>query len=239
MTVCVAAMAEDRKKLVVAADNMFTHGVGTGIQYQREDASHKKIVWLNDSVCVLTAGAHLVINPVVTEAKSQVKATTTPERAAEIVRQSLEKFYLEKIEQEVLKPNGIDWNIFRTKQKDLNESFFTQVFEAIKNFNLDVNLIVAGYNSQASTCYIAVVTGNGALIDHSTGGFTANGSGGEIARFSVLVSPYNDKMSVAEVEEIVKKSVVDAQKAPGVGSLGEIFTIPKTPPTNPTPAGSK
>jgi 20S proteasome alpha/beta subunit len=227
MTVCVAAIADNGKKLVLAADNMLTIGIGTSIQYQRENKDHKKIVRLNDNVCALVAGALHVMNPVIETAKNEIKQNTSPLKVANILRESLQKFYLQKIEEEILKTVGINWDFFKNNQNKMDPEIVKDLYNKIKNFVLDINIIVAGYDSQSNNCYLGVVGSNGYLIDNTLSGFVTNGSGGDLAKFSLILSDYTQSLSVDRVSEIVKKSVSDAKRSPGVGELGDFIILPK------------
>lgn len=226
MTVCVAAIADGGKKLVLAADNMLTMGIGGSIQYQSENVDHKKVVKLNDNVYALFAGALHVMSPLVNFAKDNIKNNTPPLKVAEKIREELQRFALQKIEEEILKPAGLSWDIYRNKQKDLNPEIVQDMHRRITSFGLDVNIIIAGYDAQAQQPYIAEVSGSGVLIDRTLEGFYTNGSGGQLARFSLILSNYSQSADLPRVETLVKKAVADAQRAPGVGTLGDFIVIP-------------
>ncbi|MGE5297900.1 MAG: hypothetical protein ACM3KM_01930 [Acidobacteriaceae bacterium] len=227
MTVCVAALADNGKKIVIATDNMATIAIGQTIQYQREDKDSKKLFQLNENVYALTAGALHVINPVIKKAKEEIKTHTTPTKCATIIRESLEKFYLQKTEEELLKRYNIDWDFYRNKQALLGEEVRKDLFNKINNWNLDINIIVVGYDSSNKECYLGVVLANGYLMDKSLENFVTNGSGGELAKFSLILSDYNKSMTVEQVEELVRKAIKDAKKSPGVGDLSELKVIPE------------
>jgi len=192
MTVCIAAIAEEGKKLILAADNMMTHIVGNNVQYQREDPDYKKIIKLNNNVYALAAGVLHVISPVIAAVIPDVKSTSTPQEVAEILRAKLQDFYIKKAEEEILKPLLINLQIFREQQRGLSDTLLSQVLTKLGNFNLDINIVIAGINQQTGNAYIGMVAGNGFLLDKTLDGAVTNGSGGELARFSILLSDYKN-----------------------------------------------
>lgn len=226
MTVCVAALAENGKKLVVASDNMVTLGIGTTIQYQKEDRDHKKIVRLNDHVFALTAGTLHIISPIIKLAKESIDRNTKSESAAEIIRESVQKFCLNKIEEEILKKVGFDWDYYKNKQNQLNPDIVKDLYNKISNFSVNVSIIVAGVDGDVP--YLGLISGNSVLFDKTLESFLTNGGGGDLAKFSLIINDYSKSLSLSKVEEIVRKAISDAQKSPGVGELGEILTVPST-----------
>jgi 20S proteasome alpha/beta subunit len=227
MTVCIAAIAENGKKMVLATDNMITTGIGTSIQYQKENKDHKKIVQLNDHVYVLVAGALHVMNPVIVMTKEEIKPNTSPVKAANIVRENLQKFYLQKTEEEILRRININWDFFKNHQKEMDSEIIKDLYTKINNFNLDINIIIAGYDEQNHNPYLGMAIGNGYLFDNTLNGFVTNGSGGDLAKFSLTLSDYAQSLSVDKVQNLVEKAIIDAKKTPGVGDLGDLIIIPK------------
>jgi 20S proteasome alpha/beta subunit len=226
MTVCIAAIAEKGNKVVLAADNMLTIGIGNSIQFQKENNDHKKIVKLNENVYALFAGSLNIMNPLLGWARENIKHNFNPQRAAEKMREGLEVFVHQKIEEEILKKAGLSWDLYRNKQKELNTDLVKDLYGKINGVNLDVNIMVAGYDAQNKQCYLSNILGNCSMVDNTLQGFMTNGSGGDLAKFSMILSDYTQSLSVERVEELVKKAVIDAKKSPGVGELGDIIVIP-------------
>lgn len=227
MTVCVAALAENGKKIVLGADNMLTIGIGTSIKYQKEDKDHKKIIKLNNNTYALFAGALHVMAPLLVYAKENIKDNNSPNKAAEKLREGLKQFALTKIEEEILEKVGFNWDIFKNKQQTLNSDIVKDLYNKINNFNLDVEIIIAGFDTQSQHSYLGVLSGNGFLVDHTLDGFLTSGSGGDLAKFSLIFSNFAQSLSVEKVKELVEKALNDAKKSPGVGDLGDLTIIPE------------
>ena len=91
MTVCVAAIAENGKKMVLASDNMLTVAIGTSIQYQQEDTDHKKIYELNTNVFALTAGATSIADMVISEARGKITQGQKPATVSSVLENADKK----------------------------------------------------------------------------------------------------------------------------------------------------
>ena len=101
------------------------------------------------------------------------------------------------------------------------------MYGKINNFNLDINIIIAGYYAESQQCYLGIVAGNGFLIDNTLQGFVTNGSGGDLAKFSLILNNYKQSLPANEVERLVRNAMADAKKSPGVGELDDLFIIPE------------
>lgn len=54
MTICIAALAENNKKLVLAADQMITASIPFAYQFETDNV--KKIYEVTDNAIIMTAG---------------------------------------------------------------------------------------------------------------------------------------------------------------------------------------
>jgi hypothetical protein len=226
MTACISAIAEDGKKVIVAADDMLTHNVvAGGPAVQRLDQGHDKTLKVNDRVYALAAGANHVIHPVFADIALKVSATTTPQEAAEIARVSLRTFYLQKVAEEILMTYNLTWDTFGQANPSIVP--IAQIQQAINGFNLDIAIIVAGVD-QTESAYVSVVSGQGALLDRTSDGVVAVGSGGHLASVSMILSDYQKSKTVKEITKMVKKAMKDAKRTPGVGNLAKLEVLPLT-----------
>ena len=146
MTVCIAAIAESGKRLILAADNMINIPIGNTINFQKEDKNHKKIYRLNENVYALAAGALHTITPVMRETEKAMGPKSSPLDVANIMRRKLQDFYLQKTEEEVLMKVNYTWDFFKNKQQQINQIILNDLYEKINKFNLDIQVIVAGYS---------------------------------------------------------------------------------------------
>jgi hypothetical protein len=224
MTACIAAISDNGKKLVIAVDNMLTHNAGVPVQ--RTDAAHEKMVQLtDDGIYAMAAGANLVIHPVIDEVL-QKRPVGSPKEVAEIVRTTLQEFYLRKVEEEILKIFNLDWPTFTQSQSQLSPQVLNDIHSRIQNFSLDINIIVAGIDQGTGEAHVSVISGNGISLDRTSDGVISIGSGGTLAAVSMILSNYTKNQTASAVEKLVKKAMKDAKRTPGVGDLGKLVTLP-------------
>jgi hypothetical protein len=166
---------------------------------------------------------------VITASIPEIKPNSSPQEVAEIIRGKLQDFYIKKAEEEVLKPMLITLDLFRGQQRQLSDTLLNQILMKLGNFNLDVNIVVAGINQQSGTSFLGMVQGNGVLLDKTMDCAVTNGSGGDLARFSILLSNYSKNLNTDEVGKIVKDALIASKKSPGVGDLGDFVILPASP----------
>ena len=85
----------------------------------------------------------------------------------------------------------------------------------ILNVNLQVELIVAGHNSE--DCYIFSISHPGVLLPHNQIGYACVGIGAPHAIYSLIDSEYKKSYDVKKVDELVTKAKERSEKAPSVG----------------------
>lgn len=227
MTVCVAAITDNGKKLILAADNMLTVSIGGTMQYEKEDAEHKKIYQLNSQTWALGAGTTNFIDSIIKEAKKDIGVNQKPVNVADKVKLSYQKFYLGMAEDSVLKKHGLNWDAFNKDQKNLDPQTVKNINDELNGIKPDVLIIVAGYSKEDDNeCYLGTVGGY-TLVDRTIEGFCTVGNGGDFAKYSLLLSDYSKTLPIEKAEELVKKAIKDAARSPGVGQLGDYFVVPK------------
>lgn len=78
MTVCVGAMCEEGKAVVVAADKMVTFGAPMNLQM--EPSALRKITKINDESVVLFSGSVPDSEEIITATKKQLKVSGSSRR---------------------------------------------------------------------------------------------------------------------------------------------------------------
>lgn len=232
MTVCVAAIANGGSEIIVAADNMVTLVVGQSIQYQKEDNNHKKIWNILPGIYALFSGALHIQEPLLRLSLGKIRPNSSPFEVATILRSSLQEFYLQKCEEEILLRLNLTWKAFIEKQQQLSPEFVRDLLQKINGFILDIQVIIAGFDSNSGQPFLGLVVGNGILFEKTLEGWLTSGGGGELAKFSLILHDYTISLSAEKAESLVRQAVSDAKRSPGVGDLGEVIIIPK--PTSQT-----
>ena len=141
MTVCIAAICEERKSLVLAADQMATMS-----HVVREQEGSHKILEISDKIYMLTAGDAIAAKTVFTEVFEQVDKIKTVEDAVELAKQAYINVHLTRAQSLVLVPRGLNFDNYNASQRNLDPNIVSLIDQSLAQFRLDVLLIIAGIN---------------------------------------------------------------------------------------------
>lgn len=223
MTVCIAAIAENGKKLVLAADDMITQ---EPFSIKKEATHIKKIIPLTKEIRVLIAGWTTFGENIVQNAKNEhreIKDGISIKKAADLVKIEYDKFRESWLENLIIKPKGFSsLKEYHSLRGEKVNSLTTAIDHALTTNIFDVQLIIAGVLDGKAELYLI----NNFLPVHSSvpNGFFTTGSGGQHAAYVMTDMDYAPALSIEEVEEIVKKAKEKSEKTTGVGK-GMLFEI--------------
>jgi len=225
MTVCIAALSDKGQKVVLVSDQMITANIPIPYQYETDDVS--KIYSVTDFSVVMTAGNALFANEIVTSSINRVAATnpTTVQQVADIVREEYVLFRRKIIIRDCLEPRGLDLNSYIANQQRLNIGIVQEIENKLTNFNIGVDIIVAGNNE--AECHIFSVLHPGQLISNDAIGYACVGIGAPHALYHLIGSDYKKSQSLTVVEKLATEAKEKSEKAPGVGHQTKKVILPK------------
>lgn len=227
MTVCIACLAEDGKKVIAGTDTMMTYPIGTGVTYQIENNAHDKLQMVTKDVAIMGAGNTDVIKVILDDAQRSIGEKDRPVEIAEKIRKSYEKHLKEKQEREVLLPAGLNWDYYLKHQNQLQPLIAKDIHDKLQALSVGSEVVVAGFDRTSNTAYVGVIAAPGATIyDRNSLGIGLAGNGFSIANLFLAKAKYNKSMSEAEVEKLVKEAITEAGHAPGVGGIGKVVSLP-------------
>ena len=227
MTVCIAALYENRKGVVLATDQMVTANFPIGYEFEHQEIT--KIVPMDGdcSIYALAAGDVLLGTEILDFAKMQIQQqqrTVTATETAEIVRSVYQQVRLRNIAQRELEPRGLDLDSYYNRHQGLAPQVLQMVDQAMSQTNVGVEFIIAGPGENGYT--IHTVVNPGVTADHTPIGYWAIGSGAPHAMYFLIEASYNRSLSKEEVERLVCKAKTRSEVAPGVGAATQIETTP-------------
>ena len=222
MTICIAALAEDGRSVVVAVDQMITANIP--ISYQFETLNVKKIYDLpGKNAVVLTAGnaiyAFEIMEILMRKVQSE-NSIESIEQIAEEARKIYQDIRRKHVIERFIQPRGLSLSSYLTNQKTLHEGVVNEIEKALQNFNIDVELIIAGANKDL--CHIYNVSHPGVSDCHDPVGYVCVGSGAPHAMYNLIGSTYKKSDEINKVKRLVKAAKKKSEVAPGVGK--ETFT---------------
>src|SRR5580658_3126479 len=109
MTVCIGAVCDNGKAIVVAADRMMTYGAPMNLQVE---TSVKKIVSVTESVVILFSGGLADGEDIIARTKSKIYShKRTVQEISEATALSYQEVKRRRVEDTILKPFlGIDFS---------------------------------------------------------------------------------------------------------------------------------
>ena len=219
MTICIAALCDGGKSLVVAADKEMT-AAGLSLKFSHDE---KKIDMLTEKCVVLSAGDALVAAEVTQRTKDKVKKEMSVQKISETMKDTYIQAHLERVESVVLKPLGYTWQEFKDKgSTQLPLSIYQNVHQLIFGFGLNVSeFLVSGLDENGAhifRVFYAGVNGGNWIEWCDKLGYRAIGTGCPHAYSLFAMSHQHRGMSVDDTLFNVYCAKKSAELAPGVGS---------------------
>lgn len=215
MTVCIAALCEDGKEVVLASDQMTTAHFPIGYEFENDEV--EKIVSIRDGIFVLVAGDVLFAHEVIEKAKFQLEDAKQVKvsKATEEIRKAYQDVRLTQVIQAQIESRGMDLTTYYASQQSLNPGLVQMIDQALVSHDPTVVFLIAGKEKSGSHIYS--VHNPGVAFCHDPIGFAAVGSGGPHATYSMIENDYKKSKSLEEVKVIVEKAKQRSEVAPGVG----------------------
>ena len=214
MTVCIAAICESGKAMVLAADAMIT---GEDLMIEYEFAASKLKQLTKNCVVAAAGNANLETDLIrmVRQAISELKAPSR-DKVIEKTRQTYRALRERAIEDQILLPKGIESMAkFYDTQKSMLEVVAKAAYKEIEEFDLELDLIIASVDSDG--VHITVVEDPGVATTWDDLSYHAIGSGYTHADTTLIIQDYDASCSLPEALLSVYTAKKAAEKAPGVG----------------------
>lgn len=227
MTVCIAALADSSKKLVVASDRMTTSTIG-GIEYEWEAEDVQKIFPITGfNGAVLMAGADSYGRTIIQSSLKSLeeKKPKKLEEAVEIFRSEYQKFRLNNFIHSVLESKGMTLGDYYNLHAKLANDLRVFIDNQLAQWNAFTELIIAGQDS-GEDFHIYTVSNPGVVLNHDSNGYICVGKGGPHAMYFLIGSGYKKSLRTEEVKQFVLDGKQKSEKAPGVGKLTDCRTFP-------------
>lgn len=233
MTVCVAALAEDAKAIVLVSDKALTVGASTlRPALQGEAMGVEKMLPVGSSGWnALIAGDSTAAERVVSRACNNIDADTSVAGSHETMMDCMKRAYQavweESLEDSVLRPRLLSKDDIVKRSKELQylgDELGRDAYEAVRKFSLGTTLLVCGFDS-AGKGHIFTVSNPGQSDSHEINGFWAIGIGAETAISRLLwnQADRNDSLHVAVYQALEAKGY--AEMVQGVGFFSDLWVM--------------
>jgi hypothetical protein len=229
MTICIAACCEGGNHIVTAADRMFTVGPPLNVEFE---PPLTKIETMATACVGMGAGNGLFVSEILRRARAAYQNTpgTPVDHIAATVKDVYTSYRDEKIEETIIRPTlGPDFVSFRNRGGTLpaylqpQPGIFQQLVVQSNQFNLGVDIIVAGIDAAGSHLYYVGNPGSFFVFDKI--GYNAIGSGATHVAIKFALDLQHAKTSLHDTLLSVYSAKKSAEVAPGVGQETEIKVI--------------
>ena len=228
MTVCIAAVCEGGKQLVVGADQMVTISAPLNVEF---DPPLSKIESMGTSSVALGAGNTLYVAEILRQARDEYQNVQSPvPQIADAVCKVYKRYRDEKAEELViLPPLGLDFLNFRLRGGTLpaylqpQPGIYQQLTVMASRWNLGVDIIVAGIDQNGSHMYWVGNPGTSVCFDKI--GYNAVGTGATHVAIKLALELQHPNSSLAETMLSVYGAKKASEVAPGVGQETEIKVV--------------
>lgn len=218
MTVCIAAKADDGKKIILAADQMATMQHIT-----REAEGSHKIRKITEKIYILLAGNGILGNEIIKKVLAQRDSISTIEECATKTQEAFIAQRLALAEQQVLFTRGMTLRDFNANQTNLQSNIAAMIDQQLQGFGLDVIMLVAGIDPDGMARIYEV--SNPGITAEMPGDFAAEGSGGTHATNSLLAREYKKEIEEKKAAYLVYEAKARSEVAPGVGIMTDMIII--------------
>jgi 20S proteasome alpha/beta subunit len=222
MTVCIGALCNNGETVIIASDRMVT-GNYPPVEFEH---TKQKTYQITKQCVMLTAGDALkpieIILPIKGALFNQKK--TTIEFITEKTKELYQKLRAEMAENLYLKPRTITKEVFYNRGIGLfPPDLFRIIDSQFTNYNLRLDLIIAGIDDQGAHVYSVIHPGVKNCYD--TIGFHAIGIGQLHSIQTFIAHQYTNSYNLVEALNIVYAAKKAAEVAPGVGNETDISII--------------
>jgi hypothetical protein len=211
---------------------MFTIGSPLNVEFEPPIS---KIESMSPTIIAMGSGNSLAVAEILKRARA--KYATSPRLNVDVVGKAVVEEYgilrNEIVEQQIIAPAlGPDFATFRTRGGTLPQylqpqaQIYAQLFMQSGQFNLGVEIIVAGIDETGAHTY--VISHPGQIVSFDKIGYGITGSGATHASIKLALELQHPKSVLAETILSVYSAKRAAEVAPGVGKETELYVLSST-----------
>jgi len=218
MTVCIAALADNEKSVVLASDKMISKQMPP-IEYEHDV---EKIVKITDNFYVLIAGTVNSAVDIIDNVRNQIRTNHTPLERFEKFKKAYSDFREQKITEVILQAQGFrSVQDFQSRQQTLTRKIANSIQNLIVTANIQTVFVLVALDNQK--CHLRVLVNPGELINPLE--YATTGTGELHAVQSLIGARYNKAEDLDAATYLVYEAKRRAEVAPGVGSLTEMIVL--------------
>ena len=220
MTICIAALADNEKSVVLASDKMVSQQMPL-IEYEH---TVEKIVKMNDHFYVLIAGTVNHAVAILDRARPEIKENSGHNAKFEVMKNAYIEYREQQIVDGVLRPQGIrSMDDFQNRHRVLLPDISASVQHLVMHFNLKVVLTLVALDQHQQKCHIRVLGHPGQNLFPLE--YASTGTGDMHAVQSLIGAHYQKEKELETATYLVYEAKRRAEVAPGVGLLTDMIVL--------------
>jgi hypothetical protein len=222
VTVCIAAIAEDRA-IIAAADRMLSYG-----DVVQAEGDQSKVCAAAPLIRIMVAGPIDIQSEVLRNLDEMLLdqddvASLTVHDMAYLYSDGYKQLHRVRAEQKILMPLNLTYETFIASQKHMAPSFIDGIKEQLQYFELPkTEAIITGIDRRGPQIYSAV---NYEISHRNADGFATIGTGGWLAQSEFVFARHNAARPYYETISLVYSAKKRAEAAPYVGMKTDMFII--------------
>lgn len=224
MTVCIGAICDGGKSVVVCADRMLSYGPPMNLQ---AESAVRKIFQLTDSCVLLFSGSVPDGEEICTQTRSAVQAQAHPDikSIAATAGTVYQRHKMKRAEDTVLRPHlGIDFASFQQLvAQSATSQVLSQMLGMLSQHNLGLDVMIAGTDADGAHLFLVSHPGN--VMPMDTVGSASIGSGGMHGAIKMSLAKHTKDNKLAQTIYDVHEAKVASEIAPGVGKATDIAVL--------------
>ena len=224
MTICIAAICDNKSKVIVACDRMIT----VRMPPQEFEHSGPKLHRISDTCVVTTAGSVLAHVDMCEDVKTEMVHISQPSIRAivECITKNFVAQRKRRVEDDILKPRGFDLKSFYEKVGELPPQIGVTIDSDIMKYDgFNLELLIAGVDRAGAHIYEVIDPGSFECYDSL--GYDAIGSGEHHAIRTFIFNNYSCTLPLNQALFSVYEAKKWSENAPGVGKATDMCVVEK------------
>jgi len=222
VTVCIGAICEGGKIVLVATDRMWTNPY-LSIEYEYPEP---KIEILSPTCVAAIAGSVILPTEAIERVREKVhrKGIRNISDIAYAIKEEYIKERNKRIDDEVFKPRGLSMDDFYKKgvQRVLDSSLIRMLDSQVERYEFELIILVGGVDKKG---HLYVIFPPGRIEPFERVGYVSIGSGRPHVESTFILERYTPRLPLDQALYLVYKAKKIAERAPGVGPSTDIVVI--------------
>jgi len=219
MTVCIGAVCEDGKMVIVATDRLWTNPY-LSIEYEYPEP---KIERLSFNCVAAIAGSVVLPTEAFERVREEIgrKGIGNISEIAHSVKEEYIKERKKRVDDDVFKPRGLTIEDFYRggMQPTLNPDLVRRLDIDLSEYRFDLEILIGGVDKKG---HLYVVFPPGRVEPFERIGYVSIGSGASHAEYTFILNGYTLKATLYDALYTLYKAKKIAERATGVGASTDI-----------------